>query len=155
MLNTFNGAEMLSIAVAMEDEGRKFYLEGAKNTTGDVKAFLQAAADQELGHKEIFSKMYDDMLEKSGDSVEYVFDPEVASYLKSLIENRVFDNNEKNKDAFKDLKSAVEQAVGTEELTVKVYEKMYEGITEPAAKTIMEKIIDEEKAHVVYFRSLL
>jgi rubrerythrin len=155
MLNTFNGAEMLSIAIAMEDEGRKFYLEGAKNTTGEVKAFLQAAADQELGHKEIFTRMYDDMLQKKGDTFEYVFDPDVASYLKSLIENRVFDKGEKNKDAFKDMKSAVEQAVKTEELTVKVYEKMYEGITEPDAKSIMENIIDEEKAHVVYFKSLL
>lgn len=156
MSNTFSGLEMLKIAMIMEDEGRKFYNEGAKNTSGDVKKFLMAAADQELGHKRIFSKMYDDLSSKKSEDYEYMFEPEVTAYLKSLIENQVYDKKEINQEAaFKDLKSAVEQSAKTEELTVEVYKKMYEGITNPEAKAIMEKIIEEEQAHVDYFKSLL
>ncbi|MGE5629320.1 MAG: ferritin family protein [Solirubrobacterales bacterium] len=153
--NTFNGLEMLKIAITMEEEGFKFYTEGAKNTSGDVKEFLTAAAAQEWVHKEVFSKQYEGLLNEKGDTYEYIFDSEVSAYLKALIENKVFDNEEKNKNAFKDFKSAVEQSVKSEELTVSVYEKMYEGITNPEAKAIMEKIINEEKAHVTYFKSLL
>jgi rubrerythrin len=154
--NTFNGLEMLKIAMIMEDEGREFYTEGAKNTVGDVREFLLGAAAQELGHKEIFSKMYDDLASKKSDSYEYMFEADVTGYLKGLIENQVFDKKEApNKDAFKDMKSALEASAKTEERTVEIYKKMYEGITNPEAKEIMKKIIDEEVEHAAYFRSLL
>lgn len=154
--NSFNGLEMLKIAMIMEDEGREFYTEGAKNTTGEVKKFLLDAAAQELGHKEIFSRMYDDLSSKKDDSYEYMFETDVTGYLKGLIENQVFDKKEvPKKDAFKDMKSALEESAKTEERTVEIYKKMYEGITNPEAKEIMKKIIDEEVEHAAYFRGLL
>jgi rubrerythrin len=39
MTNTFNGLEMLKIAILMEEEGRDFYTNGAKYTTGKLKDF--------------------------------------------------------------------------------------------------------------------
>lgn len=158
MSNAFSGLEMLRIASLMEDEGMKFYMEGAKNTSGEVKNFLESAAEQEKAHKEVFVKMYNDLSAKKGNEndFEYVFDAEVTGYLKGLIENQVFDNKtSSSNEAFKDFKSAVQESLKNEERTVEIYTKMYSGITDPEAKRIMEKIIDEEKTHVEYFKSLL
>lgn len=155
MSNTFNGLEILKIAILMEEEGRSFYTNGAKYTSGKIKDFLLAAAGQEFLHKEQFSKLYDDLSSKNDINYEYLFDAEVTAYLKALIEDKVFDKKEVSEDAFKDLKSAVEYALKSEKLTVEVYTKMYQGVTEGNVKNVLHKLIDEEKAHADYFSKLL
>ncbi|MBI6872023.1 ferritin family protein [Clostridium aciditolerans] len=153
--NTFNGLEILKIAILMEEEGRSFYTNGAKYTTGKIKDFLLAAAGQEFLHKEQFTKLYNDLSSKKDVDYDYLFDAEVTSYLKALIEDKVFDKKEPSEDAFKDLKSAIEYAVKSEKLTVEVYTKMYKGIAEGEVKEVLFKLIDEEKAHIDYFTKLL
>jgi Uncharacterized conserved protein len=155
MSTTFNGLEILKIAILMEEEGHSFYTNGAKYTTGKVKDFLLAAAGQEFLHKEQFSKLYNDLSSKKDVGYEYLFDAEVTAYLKALIENKVFDKKEIAEDAFKDLKSAVEYALKSEKLTVEVYTKMYEGISNSEVKDILHKLVNEEKAHVEFFSRLL
>lgn len=154
MSNSFSSIEMLKIAVLMEDEGYNFYKEGIKNTSGEVKEFLTNAAEQELIHKERFSKLYDEMSAGMKEEAEYLFDNEVTQYLNGLIENQVF-NKKADIDAFKDLKSALENSLKTEELTVKVYTELYKGINHEEGKAMMNRIIDEEKQHVDYFKDLL
>jgi len=155
MSNSFSGLEMLKIAILMEDEGYNFYKNGIENTSGEVKKFLLNAAEQESMHKENFSKLYDEMSAGKEEESEYLFDNEVAKFLGGLIENQVFDKKAKQKDAFKDLKSAVKNSLNTEELTVKIYTELYKGIKHEEAKEIMTKIIEEEKQHVEYFKNLL
>ena len=155
MANTFNGLEILKIAMLMEEEGREFYSNGAKYTTGKLREFLIAAAGQEFIHKEKFSNLYDNLSNSKDKDYDYLFDSEVVSYFKSLIENKVFDKKAPPEDAFKDLKAAIEYAVKSEELTVEVYTKMYEGIAEGEVKELLSKLIDEEKAHVEEFSKLL
>ena len=50
----FNELELLTIAMALEDQGMKFYQNGAKNTEGQVRQSLLDAAQQENKHKELF-----------------------------------------------------------------------------------------------------
>ena len=155
MANTFNGLEMLKIAILMEEEGRDFYTNGAKYTTGKLKDFLLATAGQEFLHKEKFSALYNNLAEKKDENYDYLFDVEVTSYLKSLIDDKVFDKKAPPEDAFKDLKSAIEYAIKSEQLTVEVYTKMYEGIVEGEVKELLGTLIDEEKSHVEEFSKLL
>ncbi len=155
MTNTFNGLEMLKIAILMEEEGRIFYTNGAKYTTGKLKDFLLATAGQEFLHGEKFSALYNHLLGKKDEDYDYLFDTEVTSYLKSLIDNKVFDKKSPPEDAFKDLKSAIEYAIKSEQLTVEVYTKMYEGIVEGEVKELLSKLIDEEQSHVEEFSKLL
>lgn len=155
MADTFNGLEMLKIAILMEEEGRDFYNNGAKYTTGKLKEFLLAAAGQEFLHKEKFSALYDKLAGEKDENYEYLFDEEVSSYLKSLIDNKVFDKKAPPEDAFKDLKTAIEYAVKSEKLTVEVYQKMYEGVTNPEVKELLGKLIEEEQSHVEEFSKLL
>lgn len=155
MQNSFSSLEMIKIAIVLEEEGYDFYMNGIENTDGDVHEFLLNAAGQELKHKEKFSKLYDEMSAGKEDESEYLFDNEVAQYLGGLIERRVFDKKVDCKDAFKDLKSAVKSSLNTEELTLKVYTELYKGVKHEEGKEMMNKIIDEEKQHVEYFKKLL
>lgn len=155
MADTFNGLEMLKIAILMEEEGRDFYTNGARYTTGKLKEFLLAAAGQEFLHKEKFSALYDKLSGEKDENYEYLFDEEVNSYLKSLIDNKVFDKKAPAEDAFKDLKSGIEYAVASEKLTVEVYKKMYEGVTNSEVKELLGVLIEEEESHVEEFSKLL
>ncbi|MDF2616528.1 MAG: hypothetical protein K0Q47_1183, partial [Sedimentibacter sp.] len=110
---------------------------------------------QEFFHKEKFAQLYDELSKGNEAGSEYLYDDEVTQYLRSLIENQVFNKKDEPKDAFKDFESAVFSSLKTEELTVKVYNEMYKGITNVAAKEIMQRIIEEEEQHVEYFKNLL
>ncbi|MBA5851504.1 ferritin family protein [Clostridium sp. cel8] len=153
--NNFNSCEMLKIALIMEDEGYKFYTNGARHTKGKIKEFLKSAAGQEFIHREKFQKLFDEASKKIDTEPDYLFDEEVTAYLKDLIENKVFDQKEQPDDAFCDLKTAIEHAIETEKLTVDVYSHMYKGVSEKDVKDTLEVILEEEKSHVEYFSNLL
>ncbi len=155
MANSFSGLEMLKIAILMEDEGYKFYKNGANNTSGKLKEFLLSAEKQEFLHKEKFTKLYKELEAKDEATAEYLYDDEVSNYLKSIIENQVYKKEEEYKNAFVDLKTAVKNAYDTEVRTVEIYTELYKGITDEEAKKIMAVIIDEEKDHVAYFEKLM
>lgn len=139
----------------MEDEGYKFYKNGANNTSGKLKEFLLSAEKQEFLHKEKFAKLYNELEAKNESSAEYLYDDEVSSYLRSLIENQVYKKDEEYKNAFVDMKTAVKNSYDSEVRTVEIYTKLYDGITDEEAKKIMAVIIEEEKDHVAYFEKLM
>lgn len=151
--NNFNVSEMLKVAILMEDEGYKFYTNGAKYTTGKTKKFLISAAGQEFIHKEKFQKLFDET--SKSNEYDYLFDDEITRYLKNLIENKVFSQKEQPENAFSDLKTAIEHALKSEELTIEVYSQLYKGIPENGTKNMLSIIIEEEKGHAAYFSKLL
>lgn len=155
MANSFSELEMLKIAILMEDEGYKFYKNGANNTKGDLREFLIVAGKQELIHKQKFDKMYKDIESKDEAMAEYLYDDAVSGYLKSLIENQVFKKEEEYKDAFVDMKTAVKNSYDMEVRTIEVYIKLFEGIQDEESKKIMDEIINEEREHADYFKKLL
>lgn len=153
--NTFSGIEMFKIAMQMEEEGYNFYINGANHTKGKTKEFLLVAAGQEFIHREKFKKLFDGIRTNKEMESEYIFDPDVTKYLSNLIENKVFDKEEKPRDIFTDLKTTLTYALKMEELTIVIYTKMYESISENDVKAILFSIIEEEKGHVAYFSKLL
>jgi len=153
--NTFSGLEMFKIAMLMEDEGYNFYINAANNTKGKAMEFLLVAAGQEFIHKEKFKKLFNELRTNKETDSEYLFDPEVSKYLSNLIENQVFNKEEKPKNVFTDLKSTLAYALKMEELTIVVYTKMYESISEKDVTAILSSILEEEKAHAAYFSKLL
>ncbi|MGE4283769.1 MAG: ferritin family protein [Clostridia bacterium] len=152
----FSDLEMFKIAISLEEEGMRFYSNGVKYTSGKLRDFLLHAAGQEMAHKEMFSKLYSDLMRnRRSIEDEYLFEPDVAAYLKSLVENQIFSSSPKPEDAFKDLKTAAAEAVKAEEATVLLYTKMYEGTKQENMKEALAVLVDEEKAHVEYFKNLL
>lgn len=155
MADTFNGLEMFKIAILMEEEGMAFYSNGAKHTTGKLKDFLTATAGQEFLHREKFLTLYNNLADKKDENYDYLFDEEVTAYLRSLIENKVFDKKTPPEDAFKNLKDSISYAIKSEQLTVEVYTKMYEGVKEGEVKDLLQELIAEEKSHIDEFSKLL
>ncbi|SHJ76971.1 Rubrerythrin [Hathewaya proteolytica DSM 3090] len=157
MSTNFSILEMLKIAILTEEEGRNFYLNGAKHTSGKVKDFLTMAAGQELMHKEKFEKLFNDYSNKTENDLnsDYLYDAEVSEYLRKLIENKAFKKNDVPENAFDNLRSAVESALNSEKLTVELYTNMYKGILSNEVKEMFNIIIEEEKEHVNYFSKLL
>ncbi|MDP4088944.1 MAG: ferritin family protein [Bacillota bacterium] len=153
--NTFSQLEMLRIAVLMEEEGRDFYTNCAELASGKVKNFFVTASGQEFLHGVKFQDLYNELLEKETEPVEYLFDEDITTLLRALIENSVFDRKDKASEIIKDLKSAAEYALKSEKLTVEVYENLFENTKNPEIKAILNTILDEEREHVEYFSRLL
>lgn len=153
--NTFSGLEMFKVAILMEEEGYDFYSNGANYTTGKTKEFLLATAGQEFIHKERFTKLFNELTNNKEADSDYLFDTVVTKYLRNLIENQVFNKNERPKDAFKDLKSALTYSLKAENLTISVYTQMYERVSQKDVSEVLSVIIQEEKAHAEYFSKLL
>lgn len=153
----FNELELLTIAMAIEDQGMKFYQNGANNTEGRLKQFLLDAAEQEKEHKQVFQTYYNEIKEdKPEGEEEYLFDHDVTSYLKAMAEKAVFNKApSEGQEAFKDLKSSVLYAIKSEALTIDIYTKMYEGAKRQDIKDLLKRLIDEEKSHLGYFKSVL
>ena len=153
--NTFTESEMFKVAMLMEDEGYNFYINGANHTTGKTKEFLLVAAGQEFIHKEKFTKLFNELIANKKDDSEYLFDPLVTEYLRNLIENQAFNKEEKPRDAFTNLKTAITHALKSEELTINIYEQMYEKSSHNDVSEMLSVIIEEEKEHAAYFSKLL
>ena len=139
----------------MEEEGYDFYSNGINYTTGKTKEFLLAAAGQEFIHKERFTKLFNELTTNKQTDSEYLFDIVVTKYLRNLIENQVFNKNDKPRDAFKDLKSALTYSLNAENLTISVYTQLYERASQKEVSEILSVILQEEKAHAAYFSKLL
>lgn len=153
--NTFTGIEMFKIAILMEDEGYNFYINGANHTTGKTKEFLLVAAGQEFIHKEKFTKLFNELIANKKDDSEYLFDVVVTKYLSNLIENQAFNKEEKPRDAFTNLKTAITHALKSEEITINIYTQMYEKSSHNDVSEMLSVIIEEEKEHASYFSKLL
>jgi rubrerythrin len=125
--NTFTESEMFKVAMLMEDEGYNFYINGANHTTGKTKEFLLVAAGQEFIHKEKFTKLF----------------------------NQAFNKEDKPRDAFTNLKTAITHAIKSEELTINIYTQMYEKSSQNNISEMLSIIIEEEKEHAAYFSKLL
>lgn len=152
----FNDLEVLKIAISMEEEGMEFYTKTAEHAEGEVKDFLLLAAGQEKVHKEKFLKLYNDLVEKLGNVDDiYLFEEETSAYLKSLIENEVFNKKENSSELASNLKAAIDSAIKAESRTVAMYTKMYEGCKYNEVKEVLLVLIEEEKDHVKYFSKFL
>ena len=152
----FNGLEVLKIAIAMEEEGMQFYEQGAARTEGQLCEFLMHAAGQEKLHKETFEKIYNKLMQEKQDfDDEYLFDEQVEGYLRILARNEVFKKDAPKEDAFDDLKAAVLYAIKAEETTTELYTRMYNSAKYPEMKEMLEKMLEEEKEHIAYFKQLL
>jgi len=151
----FSGSEMLRIAILMEEEGYNYYNTASKYSNGKVKEFFNIAAGQEFIHREKFTKLLNHLAEGNEEESDYLFDPEIAIYLKDTIENKVYKKDEKPVSFFNNIKQAIEYAINSEELSVKVYTEMFGQAMDKAAKETFAEILNEEKAHAAYFTKLL
>ena len=144
--------EIIELAVQIERNGYAFYHEATKRKDLDAKAveFLAFLRDEELGHEKTFLSLRDEM-----DDIVLELSPDwelVASYLKTIVDSRIFDNEAsaiKSATEAKDLLSIVNNAIAFEKDTLLFFHAMTDSINNEKAKKSIGRIINEEVSHVL------
>lgn len=144
--------EIIELAVQIERNGYAFYHEATKRKDLDAKAveFLAYLRDQELNHEKTFLGLRDEMDEMI---LELSSDWElVASYLKTIVDSRIFDSEFsaiKSATDAKDLLSIVNNAITFEKDTLLFFHALNDSLSNEKAKKSIARIINEEVSHVL------
>jgi len=149
----FNADEVLKVAERIEENGAAFYRRAAEITGEEKnKTFLRELAAMEDDHLRIFSEMRAKLSDAERDSNTYDPMNESLLYLKSLAD---LHGGEGSPDAAAKLtgKETMEQiilkGIELEKKSILFYLGVQEMVPERLGKDQIERIINEEKSHVV------
>jgi rubrerythrin len=143
----FSAAEMVDIAIQLEQNGQVFYLEAAKRAAEeDARRLLELLAREEKRHEGIFRQMLPE--EKEHRPLEE-YPGEKSEYVQALLEERLLPSQEivdKTLSLLAD-QDLLDFALGFEKDTILFYYEMRHLLGE-AQRPIMEDIMAQEKTHV-------
>lgn len=144
----FSGEEIVKLAVAIEQQGQKFY-EIAVDKVDDpkIKAMFTGLAGEEKQHISDFEKL--------GAGLEQGFVPnesyvnEYSDYMHALIDNHVFnhDNIDKLAAGVTTSREALAVALQFEKDSILIFQELY-NVVDAAGKDIIGKLIEQEKQHI-------
>jgi len=150
--------EILNVAIEIEKRGEEFYLGFASRThDAKVKELFGTLALEEVKHERAFKEMLKATAAKKTLKIE-LEDEKEGEYLKSLGGVLLFPNKPGEEKAFMkihDPQSAVRFALEMERDSVLLYEGLLEVTKDAAAREQYEKIIAEEKSHIIRLTALL
>lgn len=149
----FNADDIFEMAEQIEKNGADFY-QKASDTISDsyYKKMLLDLSTMELYHQRSFATMRSALTEK--EKKPTVFDPtdEAALYLKALADMRVF--YEKKMD-MSSLESIFNTAITAEKDSIVFYLGIKDLVPDRLGKDKIDKIINEEKKHLLMLTSEL
>lgn len=143
----FSISEVIEQAVQTERLGYEFYTKTAKKFEKDegLNKLFCTLAEKELQHE----KTFEDLKITVKDNTSAGWD-EVSRYLRAIVESEFFIGKNKalpNLEHVKTIKDAVKFAISFEKETLLYYYALKDALKE---KDIMNKIIEEEKSHIVW-----
>ncbi|MDD3296943.1 MAG: ferritin family protein [Candidatus Omnitrophica bacterium] len=149
MLEKFNPQEILKIAVAVEENGRKLYENLEKKAKGqELKQMWKHLKDQEAEHIKVFEQM----LENLKDYLVVEFNPgEYEGYLKAISFEFVFTRQlieEKITEGFSSEVQALNFGIHIEKKSILVYSALRDYLLQ-AKQPVLDKVIEEEKKHLI------
>ena len=153
MGNLFNAAEVMDMGIEKEKKRRDFYgLAAEKFDSKDMKELFTKLRDWEESHIKKFTDIKNGIKESEATSS---YPGELEDYMKSLVDDVLY--KQVSADEFsknvKTLLSAIQYGLGFEKDAILFFREMspYMG---KANKDAVEKLIDEEKQHIVYLTEL-
>lgn len=142
----FNGKQILSTFVKMEEEVTKYYAGLAENAPDEKSKALFVRMSQE---EDKHNRMYNDLLEKHGGEMNGEFTDEEVEYAKSLIEENITSKHDYDKNMkYADSLLVAEKMEKDGILFVHQMMSMYPEI----AQKEMRIILNEEKKHLMMVR---
>ncbi|MBI4699424.1 MAG: ferritin family protein [Nitrospirae bacterium] len=143
--------EVIEQAVQTEKLGFDFYASMAKRFSKNtaLKKLFDTLAVKERQHEKRFFVLKKRIKDEDSEGWE-----DVSAYLRAIVESEFFLGNNKSLAALKKIKTikaAVNYALGFEKETLLYYLSMKDMIKE---KEIMEKIINEEKRHIIWLSNI-
>ncbi len=152
-MNKYSLSEIMEMAVQTEVLGYQFYTSMAEKFTGDgglVKLF-STLASKEKSHERIFSELKNTVARDKPEPVQW---EDVTDYLKAFVESEFFLGRGKSLpslDLIKSARDAVHFALGFEKETLLYFMELRNIVRE---KETVDRVIDEEKSHIVWLQRL-
>lgn len=150
MIPKFSGAEILQLAISMEEEGVKFYEKYAAMADVELKAILLGMAEDEKQHAKVFHDMYKE-LEISESESDYLFSDSAQDFFNSYAKSEGFNRNLTPIDSVRD---AIKIGAETEKITIQYYKSLLAHVNEPV-RVILNRLIEEEEIHQKRLEELL
>ncbi|MCK9573395.1 MAG: ferritin family protein [Candidatus Omnitrophica bacterium] len=149
MSNIYSPQEILRIAIKIEENGKKLYEALEKKTDNaamrEVWGYLK---DQEEVHRKTFQVILDNV----GDYIVYEFSPgEYDAYIKAIAAGYIFIQElieKKTKEGFKSDLEAIDFGIYIEKESILTYSAL-RGYILTEKHPVLDKVIDEEKNHLV------
>jgi len=149
---SYNVDEVLAIAEQIERNGRRFYLEAAKQSKNErAKATLGRLAEMEAEHERTFAQMRADAAAEGFPTDQYDPDLEVGLYLQAIADSHVFDVEGDIAEVIagkKSLEDILTFALGLEKESIVFYVGIKQMMPGQPAKDKIQAIIKEEMSHV-------
>ncbi len=142
MKANFSGAEVIQLAITMEEEGVKFYEKYATMADVELKEILLEMAEDERQHAKVFKDMYNELNVNEYEE-EYLFSANVQDFFASYAKNEGFNRDVSPIDSVKD---ALRIAADTEKITIAYYKSLLEYASEDVIK-VLNRLITEEEIH--------
>lgn len=155
----FNIKEIFDLAIKMEQTGINYYSEAVKHVEDEeAKKLLTKLADMEDKHKDLFGKMQKQLADDPEFDTKNDPDDESLAYLDTLVRGKVFDAPQDPQKIFKkgvDRNAIIKQAMQLEKDSIVYYFGLASAVPAEYGQTLVKKIIDEEKKHVVLLNDWL
>ena len=153
MPNVFNAAEVIDMGIEKEKKRRDFYGFAAKNfNQKDMKDLFGRLHDWEVTHIKKFTEIRNS-IEESETSEAY--EGEFASYVKATVDDLLYKQVSAAWFA-KNVKAplvAIQYGMGFEKDAILFFSELLKYMN-PYHKEKVEKLIDEEKKHLIYLAEL-
>ncbi|MCK5706429.1 MAG: ferritin family protein [Candidatus Aureabacteria bacterium] len=154
MEKVFSPQEILKIAIDVENNGITLYSSLAEKATDDkLKKMWTFLKEEEVKH----AKFFQEMLDNAGDYIEDAFgNDEYEKYILAVASQYIFIKelmDEKISIGFKSDLEAVQFGIDVEKETILTYSAFKEYVKD-SRKTVLDKVIDEEKKHFIALVSL-
>jgi rubrerythrin len=152
MSMAFNADEVFEIAEQVERNGMAFYERAAERFSGDAKSTLLRLADMEVTHQQVFAAMRREL--SDADLGLKAFDPdgEAARYLAAFADGKIFDLNADPLALLgpeNSVRDILETAIGLEKDSVVFYVAIKDAVPESLGEDKIDRIIQEEMAHIL------
>jgi rubrerythrin len=146
MAFNFTADEVFEMAEHLEREGTAFYNAAAESVgQGKLQDLFYTLAEWEVRHEKIFAGLRKDLTAKEQSVITFDPESESARYLKTLVDGMVSFEHTLKAESPKEILIA---AIESEKDAVSFYTAMRNAVPEALGKSRIDKIIEEEAAHV-------
>ena len=153
----YNADEAFEMAIRIERNGEQFYAQAAGAVFAPkVRSMLERLRDMEAGHQKLFAQLRDKVKGSSG--MPAVLDPEgeVGKYLRAAADSHVFHApSGAVLGAEPTPKQILDTAIRFEKDSIVFFLGIKDMVADPAAKDVVQGLVDEEKKHILYILETL
>lgn len=149
----FTAHDVLDIAIQLEKNGEKTYLDAiAQTSVTQLKSLLEWVAGEERNHARWFRRLKDRLIE--GEDHHLIAEMSRA-LVEDIIQGRAFSLEEVDFTTVDTPEKMILTFIGFEEDTVAFYEFLKSFVQDPIVGKQLDQIIIEEQKHIAQFRNLL